>query len=502
MIKVMLVDDEPLILEGLHKIIDWEAHGFKIVASAKNGKEALACMETIKVALVITDINMPECDGLELIENMPYKPKVIVLSGYQEFAYIQKGLRLGIENYLLKPIDEEELLASLLAVKEKISKQFIETQSDSIMRDHSFGRWVTGQMKLEEFKQRMQFYPHIDMRLGNRMGLLRVDWEAVETLSPIKVQHLLEKKLGIQVVSLHTGHLLIWWSVRDETAWEDALSHFNQVVQKFLADAKCVMVYSNPLTSFENIKEVFRELEMACELKLLLPERDYDVAAHIYFSNEKDLKQTKQIIHQDMIEKLANGEFEVVEEGLSKIFKDYAKDNNFFMIKSLLLELCFHMKNNFYSHFDYEYYVTMLHKVLHLASYDEAMGHLKTCFESISNESDERFQTYSSVIQSVVKYIHQNYAEDMSLKTLGGQFYLNPIYLGQLFQKEVKCSFTRYLNKVRIEHAKVLLLNSHDKAGRIGLKVGYTDPAYFYKQFKKYEKVTPLEWRRIKKNHG
>jgi two-component system response regulator YesN len=84
----------------------------------------------------------------------------------------------------------------------------------------------------------------------------------------------------------------------------------------------------------------------------------------------------------------------------------------------------------------------------------------------------------------------------MSLKTLGSIFHINPIYLGQLFQKEVNCSFTKYLNKLRIEKSKKLLLNSYEKAGAIGKKVGYTDATYFYKQFKKLEGLTPSEWKK------
>lgn len=112
MYKVLLVDDEPLITIGLQALLDWEDDGFEIVSRAESGEEALTYLKEHPVDLLITDILMGEMSGLDLIEEakkIQPKVKCIILTGYQEFKYIKHGLLLGIENYLVKPVDEEEL---------------------------------------------------------------------------------------------------------------------------------------------------------------------------------------------------------------------------------------------------------------------------------------------------------------------------------------------------------------------------------------------------------
>lgn len=107
MFKVMVIDDEPIIRTGLRHVVDWESLGFQIVAS-KNGIEALNKLENEAIDLIITDIKMPQMDGIELLKALREKDnpvKVILLSGYAEFAYAQKGLSLGAMDYLLKPMD-------------------------------------------------------------------------------------------------------------------------------------------------------------------------------------------------------------------------------------------------------------------------------------------------------------------------------------------------------------------------------------------------------------
>ena len=112
MYKVMLADDENLILQGLENIIEWEELGLEIVNKASNGQEAIDKFKENPVDIVVTDINMPQVTGLELLKELKKinsDVKFIILSGYDDFSYAKKAIELGVENYILKPIDEEEL---------------------------------------------------------------------------------------------------------------------------------------------------------------------------------------------------------------------------------------------------------------------------------------------------------------------------------------------------------------------------------------------------------
>ena len=126
MYKVMLVDDEKLIIEGLKNIIDWNEIGLEVVDMALNGKEALDKFTENKVDIIITDINMPRMTGLKLIKNIRdinLETKFIILTGYDEFSYAKEAIKYGVENYILKPINEEELKETLIHIVKDLEKK-------------------------------------------------------------------------------------------------------------------------------------------------------------------------------------------------------------------------------------------------------------------------------------------------------------------------------------------------------------------------------------------
>lgn len=126
MYRVMFVDDEYMILEGLKWIIPWQELGFEIVKTARSAQEALAFLETESIDVLLTDITMPEMSGIELIEQAKKKGHQfisLILSGYQEFDYVKKGMALQVQDYLLKPVNKQELLANIQRIKTELDQQ-------------------------------------------------------------------------------------------------------------------------------------------------------------------------------------------------------------------------------------------------------------------------------------------------------------------------------------------------------------------------------------------
>jgi two-component system, response regulator YesN len=489
-IRVMLVDDEPLILEGLKYILDWEDIGFTIVATAKDGLEALKLSREVEFDVLITDIKMPELTGLELIEKISKEKesiKSIILSGFQEFDLVKKGLELGIENYLLKPINEEELLSTILHLKEKIDRISLEEESILILRDHSIWRWLMRKMTDNDFKERISFYPMVNIQTPLRLGLLKTELEEA-----IHLQKTIEEETSTLAVTTPSGDILLIWS---EESFEAEKAEVSSIVERECNGKEHIVVLSRRVDFIDDAQKVYRELEMACELKMLLPDQDHRIAEEMHLKSSTSEKQTINYLKPDILEHLANQEYDAVRKYLSGIFTQLEQDKEVFVIKSIMLEYFFQMKNKFLISLEYTQYVQLIHQILYLHGKEDALAIMDQCIRYIEQE-DSGEEKKSPIIQTVLTYIHQNYSEDMSLKTLGHRFHINPIYLGQLFQKEVKDSFTKYLNHLRIDRAKKLLMNSHEKAGHIGKKVGYTDATYFYKQFKKYERATPSEWRK------
>ena len=165
MYKVMLADDENLILQGLENIIEWEELGLEIVNKASNGQEAIDKFKENPVDIVVTDINMPQVTGLELLKELKKinsYVKFIILSGYDDFSYAKKAIELGVENYILKPIDEEELEKTLKNTINKI-KQEKEENKSSLGKHNILIKLIKGKLAQGEIEENKEgFYMNLN----------------------------------------------------------------------------------------------------------------------------------------------------------------------------------------------------------------------------------------------------------------------------------------------------------------------------------------------------
>lgn len=154
MFKVVVVDDEPMMIHGLCRQIDWESFCIELAGTATNGQDALAIINQKQAQLLITDVCMPHMDGLALITKakcMNPSLRCIIISAYNEFEYAKKALQLGVENYLLKPINQRELNDTLLKTLESLTRDQIAASSDSndvsAFRSNILNRWVSGSIQ-------------------------------------------------------------------------------------------------------------------------------------------------------------------------------------------------------------------------------------------------------------------------------------------------------------------------------------------------------------------
>ncbi|QJD86270.1 response regulator [Cohnella herbarum] len=164
MYKVLIVDDELFILNGLPHVINWEEHGTEIVARARNGLEALEIMQNHDIHILVTDIMMPAMDGLELIKQIRdrgWNVKIIILSSHDDFKFVKEASKSGIENYLLKPIEEDELSNTILNTVEKLENEANATVQNhdnlNIVRENILYRWVTRNIGYDELENRAEF---------------------------------------------------------------------------------------------------------------------------------------------------------------------------------------------------------------------------------------------------------------------------------------------------------------------------------------------------------
>lgn len=185
MIKVLIADDEPRIRRGIKSIINWEEEGFEIIGEAEDGEEALCIAKENKPDILLLDICMPFLNGIQLIEelnNILYKPIVIIISGHDEFNYAQAALRLKVFDYILKPIDKENLKSLIFKAREEVISRIksneIESFKDmvlenniSYLKEEFFKSWLNGKLDRDELNIRMK---NFNINYSDKMGLILI----------------------------------------------------------------------------------------------------------------------------------------------------------------------------------------------------------------------------------------------------------------------------------------------------------------------------------------
>ena len=501
MYKVFLVDDEPFILEGLYDIIDWAKLGMEIVGQAENGLAALEALKDIPVDLLITDISMPRLNGLDLIRQARaiYPDlKVIILSGYDDFAYLKEGMALGIENYLLKPINLEEFNATLHTVIEKLdeSRALVDEHSIRILRDNVMTRWMRRQIGSAEFRERAELLGITLDKPKVLVVLLRLEHfkkEAYEVVSRLFAGQ-------ARVVIFHDmdGDMAVVFNIDDTSeevgSLEEDLLQIEQNLEPYhplrigvgsieAADSRASVSYTHAKKALEYFlifkdRDLIRFEELAVTDPALGPSlsMDWDKYPKLLLARNKDAMDAA--IDQDFHQLAAR--------------KGVTPEHLQMVVMEWLIRFKMQLKEIRHTE-ELDAFNESLAQIRQADSLEELIA----LMQDIAGQAITALtrDLKSPVIQQVLDTIHNSYNEDLSLKTLGALYHIHPVYLGQLFHKEVGELFTEYINHYRIEKAKEQLKTTHLKVHEIARNVGYWEPGYFYKQFRKYVGVSPTEFK-------
>ncbi|KOP65888.1 AraC family transcriptional regulator [Bacillus sp. FJAT-18019] len=509
--KVFFVDDEPLIAQGLANIVEWQDYDLHISGSANDGLQALERLREEPVDLLITDIMMPRMNGLELIKKVKEihpNTKFIVLSGYEEFEYVKVGITLGIQNYILKPINIEELEATIKHIKgdwEREELRRYRSEEDwKILRSNILQRWVSGDIRSSELKQRAEL-------LG-----IPLNYASYQ----VYVMRIISDECAISQLYRLT-------SLADELCrvFSEELGEAQEVICFPDADDDIVVMS----VSMDDQKEAAREamqrsmtkLRQLTGLRMWCSEGEAE--GYEFKDIQENYRKAKSHFHDcliagdDMTLYSRPGEAEPVQASSPSFRPDtFAKlliegDESALQafIASALgcggevstvprgacmnaaVQLMIAAKDMEKAP-DYSEVFTPMHRINTLQG---LRNHVWYIVERSLQRLQEAEQGYSMHVSFLVDQVRHHYPEELSLKTLSQRLQMHPNYLGQLFQQEVGASFSDYLNQYRIEKATQLLLHTDQKTADIAFNVGYTDSSYFYRQFKKYTGVSPTEMR-------
>ena len=222
MFRVLLVDDERIILEGLKNLICWQEFGFSEVDTATSVQEALALIAKRSYDVLITDIRMQDLSGIDLLRHVyecRIPMKTIVLSSYSSFSYIKAALQYGIENYLLKPVDEDELRSTLSHVVEKIALKretsYYTQMKESVMLENTLELWMKGDISIETVSERLSFY---GIKPNYSFYITSIIHSTIQTPASERDYELRESVVHklIARYKTPTGRLIAVWTVNDQ----------------------------------------------------------------------------------------------------------------------------------------------------------------------------------------------------------------------------------------------------------------------------------------------
>lgn len=502
MYSIIIIDDEPTILQGVCSAVAWAEYGFETVISANSAAEALALMEKYHFDIMITDICMPNKSGLELIKETRQRyPEMhsIILTAYSEFDYVLEALHLGVDNYLLKPINPQELISTIQHSLERIEQEQERSRRDEQgSREYVLQRWITGDLQDAELDHRCQTH-HINLysRYYDLILLQQTDPENPDEYMAGEVREILQKHFDCYELSAQNQNQIFIIGGRNITS-EIVANLLKPVANRKSAD----IIIGQPVSGAKRVSACYSELKEIEMYSSLLEERPLQAEKirHIFLqlTGSDQTEQIRDIFLQKTPQSMEIKIEEYVKSFLNTAQMDYS--NSLFPIIIFL--------NCLFRQMDSEQILgdklIFFQKEL-IASVPARIKKtdIKTLLQEFVIQTqqflDHNVQEISPIIQRVLNYIEQNWNQPLSIKSISQILSSNPSYLGYLFKKETGVFFSDYLNQFRIRKAETLLLHTDYTINDISTMIGYTNVTYFNQIFKKMYQVSPAKYRQMKK---
>ena len=535
MLKIMIVDDEFYFREAIKISLPWNELGFEICGEAKNGRDALEKVAAIKPEIIIVDINMPIMDGLEFVQHLRETNndiKIIILTGHSEFNYARQAVKLGVFNYLLKPVDEEELKKTLLDLRNIINKENrIKMEMDRLMQQ------VRASMPLLKDKFLNELL---------RGNLSKKDSGTIKRMEYLKINSVSDYYLAV-TIEVDTDEDFNW-DDEDKQLWKFAVSNITDEIlsEGFVFDRCydnddriCIIIGANDdedrntfLSGLEYKLEWLRSIVakyMDFSVTIGVGEiRDdlFDIAESykesiVALKNKVTLGKNKVILYSSVAEsgikinlftveqrsqllmsmRIANEK--EVDMCITQIFERMRCENihyeMLFVACIELISVCFEFIIEVGASLEDIFpdkQLGIIEKLQLKKSINDMEEWIKEIYRhTLETIKKNKSSKASKTIEEVKNYIGENYQNyELNIDEIARNLFINYAHLCFIFKRDTGVTINEYLTEFRIRKAKDLFDSGNTLIHDVASKVGYADANYFGKCFKKFYGIPPSKY--------
>jgi len=534
--KIVVADDEQLERQVIKAILEsGEEFDVKIVGEACDGENAIKLTEKLNPDIIFMDIKMPDIDGLEstrIIKDKFPHVKVIILTAFDEFSYAQEALKLGALDYLLKPARPHQIINVLKKAIKEIEMEKKRRQKESELKERlkmvmpyieiSFVLdLVFGNIDdLQEIKERLTFLgmnsiPCVVM-LVNIDNFSKATYYQSEINKQFlkkdvlsSIRSVIDEYNSLMAVPLGGDNIIILYSsTKDKEKGEikNSVVELGEKIRKEIEKNTPVTVTVGIGGYYNDPRELYNSYQEAINSQ----RHSFFIGGNqvIHIDDVRDFEKTGITYpykkEKELVEKVKMGDGKeasrILKEFLELWFEGEEKGHPF-MIKTRMLELLVVLTRgaveggaDFKELSEFNYKNTR--DLIDIKSRDELKSWVEIILtklvEMVNNNRDSFKQ---KTINKSLKYIRENY-RDITLGKVSSFVHLSPYYFSRLFKNEVGCTFIEYVTNLRLEQAKKMLKSTSDSVVDIARKIGYSEPGYFSKVFKKKFGISPNEYRK------
>ncbi|OMF29408.1 DNA-binding response regulator [Paenibacillus sp. FSL H8-0548] len=536
MLRALIVDDEFEIREGLRNRFPWDTYGINEVLVADDGDTALKIALDQRPDLIVTDIKMNRMSGLEFLRSLlaveDYKPESIVVSGYDDFELVKQAMQIGVLDYILKPINLEELNQIVRKTVDHIHKKRMDEHNEQQLINQV--RFAIPKMREELLREMVEqeYDPYREARRRHRLQTLNLEWIAdqhmvlvvveADDLKAIENRNIRERDLvlfGIGNVvnqtleeeypypyalcmdSSNRWVVILSCGQTDQAELCSGMAQLCiQRINDFVKVKASAGMRSTPCT-YENLNEMFAEAINVLEQKAVYGgNRLFTEQGHFYEgdSTELSLGEPEEVL--DLVKYGSDEEITAAMDRFVEMVQGW-RLSQLRDIQQKIFEWLFEVfrrsaaagipNKNWGSN-----PIAVWEQLEQYDTLQSLREQTEIFLHAIAADFRKLSATPSQIVFEAEKILQRDYAESLTLQSVAMAVHVTPVWLSKLFKKEKRKTFLEYLTEIRIMKAKEMLGDIKYKVYQISFQVGYKDPVHFSKLFKKQVGCTPKEYRR------